>query len=196
MRRTSEADPLSAILSPFDDTKFLHWHIIPLVCAWLHIKPTRVVEVGVYKGRCAARLQKAWPYATLYLVDPWQALEANAMTYDNSQEQWDEILMGVARRFRRQKRVRIYKMPSTEAVKWIPDNLDLVFVDGMHTYDAVKEDIAHWLPKVRPGGLLTGHDYKHHGRNGGVGRAVDEMLGRDNIWTGPDRVWVYQKGEI
>jgi cephalosporin hydroxylase len=65
------------------------------------------------------------------------------------------------------------RLPSVEASKLYKDgNLDFVFIDAMHTYDAVKEDIAAWLPKVRVGGVLAGHDYDWPE----VRRAVDEAF--------------------
>jgi predicted O-methyltransferase YrrM len=48
---------------------------------------------------------------------------------------------------------------SEDAARLIADgSFDLVFVDADHGYDAVKRDIAAWLPKVRRGGILCGHD--------------------------------------
>ena len=42
----------------------------------------------------------------------------------------------------------------------IPDqSLDAIFVDGCHLYDCVVSDLEIWLPKVRPGGLVSGHDF-------------------------------------
>jgi hypothetical protein len=39
------------------------------------------------------------------------------------------------------------------------NSLDFVYIDANHTYEGVKEDIKYWYPKVKPGGLLLGHDY-------------------------------------
>ena len=52
--------------------------------------------------------------------------------------------------------------------------LDFVFIDGEHGYEAAKADVEAWWPKVRSGGLLVGHDYDRH-RFPGVCRAVDEF---------------------
>jgi predicted O-methyltransferase YrrM len=38
-------------------------------------------------------------------------------------------------------------------------SLDYVMIDADHAYEAVAKDIAAWLPKIRPGGILAGHDY-------------------------------------
>jgi predicted O-methyltransferase YrrM len=54
------------------------------------------------------------------------------------------------------------------------DSLDFVFIDGDHSYEAVKADIQAWLPKVKSNGLLAGHDY---GWCESVRKAVHEVLG-------------------
>jgi hypothetical protein len=55
--------------------------------------------------------------------------------------------------------VRPMMMTSREAAEIFPDRcLDLVFIDGDHSYEAVREDIGLWSPKVRRGGILCGHD--------------------------------------
>ncbi len=53
---------------------------------------------------------------------------------------------------------------------------DVVFIDAMHTYESVLEDIKRWWPRVRPGGVFAGHDYRH-GDFPGVEKAFDEVFG-------------------
>jgi predicted O-methyltransferase YrrM len=66
-------------------------------------------------------------------------------------------------------------MTTNEAVKLFDDeSLDAVFIDADHSYEAVKLDIQNWMPKVRRGGILAGHDYVPSWP--GVVRAVDELL--------------------
>jgi len=38
-------------------------------------------------------------------------------------------------------------------------SLDFVFIDAQHHFDAVLEDLTIWFPKLRPGGVLGGHDW-------------------------------------
>jgi predicted O-methyltransferase YrrM len=72
--------------------------------------------------------------------------------------------------------------------KFADESLDVVFIDLTHTYEAVKEDIALWLPKVKKGGYLAGDDY--HENWPGVIQAVDELLyGRAFIGD----CWIYCK---
>ena len=57
---------------------------------------------------------------------------------------------------------------------FLDGELDFVFIDGEHSYEAARLDIEAWWPKVRSGGLLMGHDYDRQ-RFPGVCRAVDEL---------------------
>jgi glycosyltransferase involved in cell wall biosynthesis len=82
----------------------------------------------------------------------------------------------------------IRKMTTDEAADLVPDgSLDLCFIDADHSYEGVVNDLARWVPKVKPGGIIGGHDY-----NGtswpGVRRAVDERF-RDIHFDGQSLVW-------
>jgi hypothetical protein len=69
------------------------------------------------------------------------------------------------------------------------DEMAFVFIDAAHDYESVKRDIQAWLPKVKPGGILAGHDIQHEE----VQRAVKELLPAAKV-CGP--VWVYRAGEV
>ena len=52
------------------------------------------------------------------------------------------------------------KMKSVDAAKLYDDSsLDLVFIDAGHEFEHVVDDIKAWLPKIRPYGIIAGHDY-------------------------------------
>ena len=67
---------------------------------------------------------------------------------------------------------------SVNASKYFPDEFfDYVYIDGDHRYDAVKQDIVHWFPKVKKGGYISGHDYRNtRQRMYGIKRAVTELI--------------------
>ena len=69
----------------------------------------------------------------------------------------------------------LIKGDSIEVASGMPDEiLDWVYIDADHRYEAVKADLEAWFPKVRKGGIISGHDYTKHGRFGVV-KAVDEF---------------------
>jgi len=65
------------------------------------------------------------------------------------------------------------RMESVAAAAMYADNsLDFVFIDADHTYESITSDIQSWLPKVKIGGIISGHDYNHPP----VKQAVHELL--------------------
>jgi len=84
-------------------------------------------------------------------------------------------------------------LPSEEAWRGVPNNLDFVYVDGNHSYPYVKRDLEIYYPKIREGGLLGGHDFG--ARSPGVPRAVLEFSERKSLTLegkGPD-FWMVKK---
>ena len=66
---------------------------------------------------------------------------------------------------------------------------DFIYIDGLHTYEGVKTDITNYLPLVKKGGVIGGHDYTNQIPHlVGVYQAVNEMFGtpdkvfKDNSW--------------
>lgn len=53
----------------------------------------------------------------------------------------------------------VVRLSSVEAASTYPDSsLDFVFIDGSHDYESIYSDIRAWLPKVKKGGVIAGHD--------------------------------------
>lgn len=73
--------------------------------------------------------------------------------------------------------IKPIRKSSVEGAKLFKDNsVDLVFIDAAHDYENVKNDINAWYPKVKPGGILAGHDKTWPG----VVKAVNEFLLESN----------------
>ena len=66
-------------------------------------------------------------------------------------------------------------------------SLDFVYIDGCHQYESALQDIKFWLPKVRFGGAIGGHDFSIDD----VQKAVKEMLGT-HYETFKDGSWLYK----
>jgi len=63
---------------------------------------------------------------------------------------------------------------SDESSKFFEDNsVDVIFIDAGHSYDSVIQDIKSWLPKIKDGGIMSGHDYNSWS---GVNKAVNEIF--------------------
>jgi len=145
--------------------------------------PLAAVEVGVWRGDHAASMLEALRPGRLLLVDPWGPDEAYLAWMRRRQGEertreklatvdWEAMHRDVAARFAGEPAVRILRRPSVEAAAGLAgQRFHLVYVDGCHSPAAVAADLAAWLPRIVPGGVLAGHDY--WARQAGVCEAVD-----------------------
>jgi hypothetical protein len=121
------------------------------------------VEVGVKVGKYSKFILDHWRGRLLISVDPW--LQAPAEEYrDRSNVPQDQhernYELTVERLGRFSDRSQIWRTTSLEAAARIDDGaLDFVYIDARHDRDSVLEDLGAWLPKVRAGGIIAGHDY-------------------------------------
>jgi uncharacterized Rossmann fold enzyme len=156
-------------------------------------KHPKVVEVGVFRGALSSRLLVRRDLH-LSMVDTWGVYQDSYKQSDdfhaglNETEQEDAYRTALALTEFAHDRRQILRMDSVEAAKHFADaSLDCVFIDADHSYEGCRRDIEAWLPKVKPGGLICGHDYDHpEFPDWGVKRAVDEWftpdLGGDHTW--------------
>jgi FkbM family methyltransferase len=142
------------------------------------------VEVGVKQGEFSEHILRRWQGRHLISVDPWRTFPAESYVdiANVPQEVHDGFLKETTDRLAQfGDRSTIWRATSREASEVIPrHSLDFVYLDGRHDYASVLEDIADWWDKVRPGGILCGHDYLDGffptAGDFGVKRAVDEYF--------------------
>lgn len=120
----------------------------------------KFVEVGSYEGRSAAFLAveiiNSGKDIRLSCVDPNDAHRRNL---DAVSHIIDSIVT-----------------PSPAACKLFDDaSLDFVWIDGDHSEGAFYADVVNWLPKIKPGGWLGGHDYDHPAHPG-IAKVCGELL--------------------
>ena len=132
--------------------------VSPLLRMILDRGYSRGAEIGVWIGTSSKAILDMPTITKLYMVDPWR--EGNQQDTNYTQENLDIIYERVKRRVSQYgPRKEILRMTSNEANSIVPHDLDFVFIDGDHRYDAVRSDILHWAPKIRKGGVLCGDDY-------------------------------------
>jgi hypothetical protein len=136
-------------------------------------KPYSFAEIGVHKGDNASEFLAELPIEQAWLIDPWSALSPAGYN-DNTQADWDALHASVVSRYSNLPHVQVLRLKSEEACGLVPNELDLVYIDGDHSYEGIQTDIRCWFPKVRVGGILCGDDYT----NLDVRQAVTELVAR------------------
>lgn len=134
-------------------------------------------EIGIGKGYHASFFLSELDIDFVYLIDPHMVYQDERMMVKLEKiREWEK--KAHVNLDKHKHKIRWIKEKSADAVKLIADNsLDFVYIDGNHTYESVAEDISLYYPKVKKGGLFSGHDYDFKS----VKRAVDEFISKENL---------------
>lgn len=162
--------------------------------------PIRGAEIGVFTGHLSALLLSARPDLHLTMVDSWEGNGAAYVDPANSpdwhahlsQSRQDNYLRtAISMTDFADDRRLLLRGRSLDAVSEIADaSLDFVFLDADHSAEGLTADLAAWARKVKPGGLLCGHDYGNP-----MFPAVEPTVlayGKDraiSVETGADYTW-------
>lgn len=167
--------------------RIMRWHVIAGLC--LQSGYRKGAEIGVSQGRFTMFLCAVMHDLQMIAVDRWEEQPEHKT---EGWVGWDHE--GHYRRFKTNceqyfpERVNVVRGDSVSAAENIEDgSLDFVFIDADHSYEGCARDIAAWAPKVRSGGMISGHDYNM--KWPGVVKSVDEYFPGKKI--SHDSVWIY-----
>lgn len=145
-----------------------------------------IVEIGSWKGRSTLALACNTP-GTVYAVDTWKGTEQQGDELEQHEPGW--LLEEFMRNTAEVNNIVICEGPSVVMAKrYAGITIDMIFIDGYHTYEGVRDDIVSWTPMLRPGGILCGHDYVPPYWEGLL-QAVQELVPKfrvvpeTSIWT-------------
>lgn len=145
-------------------------------------KKMSMVEIGVFTGDSTAVFCRAFKKVTA--IDPWQSDIGDITSQCDMQKVFEEFTLKMGPILN----LNVIRDFSYNAVKQYDDEtFDMVYIDGSHKYEDVKRDIIDWLPKVKKGGIIAGHDFRDKFK--GVKTAVIETVGKP-LATFPDSSWI------
>lgn len=152
------------------------WQHVP-ISHWLvcELRPQKIVELGSHYGVsffsfCEAA-QAFSPDTFVYAIDTWEGDE-HAGHYE------EDVYAQVLKHWSHVHRLRSRLIRSTfdDAAQYFENNsIDLLHIDGLHTYEAVKQDYETWSPKMKQDSLILFHDINVRERGFGVWKLWDEI---------------------
>jgi predicted O-methyltransferase YrrM len=170
-----------------------------------------IAEIGVWKGR-STRAMADNTEGNIFAVDPWSNNPEHFKHggFGGCSDSFGEPVQmeDIFQEFRINLKDHLgstvipVRMLSVDAAAYLGSlgiRFDMVFIDGMHGYDYVKEDIQAWMPLLNPGGLLCGHDYHTVGEAAnapsvlGLRRAVEELVPDFQLLDGEATGTVYPR---
>jgi predicted O-methyltransferase YrrM len=126
---------------------------------------TTMAEVGVRDGRTTFYLLDNCPNLKIYGVD----LSSTGYYNPEVRQKYGDRLIPI--------------QGNSHSVAGLVPEVDIVFIDADHSYAGCSGDIKAYKPKVKPGGILSGHDIDYPG----VNKAVKEQIRKFSV--GPNNVW-------
>jgi hypothetical protein len=155
-----------------------------------HMKDNSIfVEVGCWKGKSISymgvEVVNSGKNIKCYAVDTWKG-SSEHQSYDEiiNDTLYDIFLNNI--KCLSHVIIPIRKSSIEAAEDFLDGSIDIVYIDANHDYEEVKKDIQAWLPKVKSGGIISGHDY---GGWHGVTKAVDEMFPTGVVSSSVGATW-------
>jgi len=142
------------------------------------LRPARFVELGThfgesYFGFCQAVLENSVP-CRCFAVDTWKGDQHSGFY---GEEVFDEV--DAYNRAYYSSFSTLLRCTFDEALAGFAEpSIDLLHIDGLHTYEAISHEFHGWLPKVRPGGIILLHDIVGRGNDFGVWKFWEEISAR------------------
>ncbi len=139
------------------------------------VRPRLLVELGSHKGFSYFTFCQSMKDHDIdglcYAVDTWEG--------DRHTDSYGEEVFQEVNRYNRQHYAGfsyLLRMLFEEALGHFEDaSVDLIHIDGLHTYEAVRRDFEDWYPKLRPGGIMLFHDIAARIKDFGVWRFWGEL---------------------
>jgi hypothetical protein len=141
---------------------------------------SEIVEIGSWKGQSTKVLLDA-SQGVVHAVDHFNGSPTDeSKGFAQVQDVYAQFLENVGH----YENLKVHRMSSMDAVSEFEDgSIDMVWIDADHSHEGCSKDIDAWLPKVKNGGLICGHDY---GVCSGVTTSVDDRFSDiglvDTIW--------------
>lgn len=149
----------------------VHYNYLTIMEAWvlrdwvqkLPASDPTLINIGAGAGTSALAMLLADPNASVISID------VNPKQFDLERQNLESAGIPLYRC------EQILQDSAEVGRTWNRGPVDLVFIDGDHHYEQVQKDIRLWLPHIKPGGILCGHDYGFE-KWPGVKQAFDEEM--------------------
>jgi len=143
------------------------------------------IEVGTFEGDFSRTILSTWN-GTLYSLDIWKTLDNEEyVDTSNNITPFDTLGKTIINIEGFEDRSVLIRTSSENGSKIFPNEyFDFVYIDANHKYSYVKQDIELWYPKIKHGGMISGHDYINDYKPDQTVNGYDTNVWIDNNFCG------------
>lgn len=139
------------------------------------LRPTRLLELGTQRGVSYCSFCQA---ATDLKLTPFQAWAVDSWKGDKHTGDYGDSVFANLQAYHDPKYNRfstLLRMDFDAALDVVQGDLDVIHIDGLHTYEAVKHDFETWLPRLKEKGVMLFHDTREYSADFGVHKFWAEL---------------------
>jgi hypothetical protein len=169
---------IMSLIQKFEDRNIMMKHYCSLITG------SRILEIGIFKGEFMEYIINNCNIGSIDGVDIFEGVTCSGDSDGNNVVHYplDISYLELSEKYKDNMNVKLIKYDSSSYLKSLPDNYyDIIYIDGDHSYNGVKNDLSESFYKIKNGGYIMGHDYEMNMNkaknvyNFGVKRAVDEF---------------------
>ena len=142
-----------------------------------------ILDIGTAMGRSSVTLALASPTSTIHTIDDynnWYTREERTESLMEFQMRHNKLIVSGLEDFDRINKTDLTKrinfiIDDSRKYVWNNGEIDLLFIDGGHSYDTVKSDYERFSPFVKKGGVIICHDYNMPEPEWQVKKYLDEL---------------------
>ena len=161
--------------------------LIYLICQLrVHLRPnSKMIEIGTHMGESSFLFASSGLFSHIDIIDPLSGTEEFNELFGYS---WPEVVTEYNINTRLFKDIITLHQDYSYNIadSFENESVDFIYIDADHSEDSVRKDLNLYLPKLRPGGIIAGHDYVPNWP--GVRDAVDSIIGKPDE-TFEDTSW-------
>ena len=137
-----------------------------------------MIEIGSYMGESTMMFASTGLFSTIYSIDPLEGYEEFNEMHNYSWEFVRDEFTKNTKYF--DSIVHLQDFSYNVIDKFENDSIDFIYIDGSHGVEDVKRDLNLYLPKLKSGGILAGHDYNENAWPDLI-KVVNEIVGKPDI---------------
>lgn len=163
-----------------EDRALTHGEALVLSLVTAYVKPRRILEIGTASGQAVVLMARQAPEATIDTIDLGN--ETPSLGQQRGQPPWQDLsTVGAAYRDAGLDERVTQHFADSARFDWAPfkDSIDLMLIDGGHTYEYVLSDSRAAVQVVRSGGVIVWDDCNYV--SPGVGKALAKLRREDGV---------------